>query len=195
MPLITSTQTSRLLLRSWRPEDASELLPILESNWEHLSPWIPARVAQPSPLPELSDRLAGFAAAFLADREWRFAMIASDNGRVLGEASLFPRTARARVHLAEADRVEVGYWIRRDATGGGLVTEAVRALLSAAANEPRFQLAEIRCDARNLASAAIPQRLGFALDETVSDPERASPEDAYLQVWSAPLAMWRTGKK
>jgi RimJ/RimL family protein N-acetyltransferase len=174
-------RSSRFVLRPWRAGDAAELLPVLEANWKHLGPWIPARVATPVPLPELAVRLAGFGAEFDADREWRYGMFAPDGREVLGEVGLYPRAATGRVPYADADRVELGYWLRSDATGQGLITEASRALLVAAAALPHLSHVEIRCDARNAPSAAIPKRLGFTLAD----------EAAALQVWTRRLADFR----
>ncbi|MDQ6871825.1 MAG: GNAT family N-acetyltransferase [Gemmatimonadota bacterium] len=172
-----------MLLRPWRAEDAEDLQPVLEANRDHLGPWIPARVATPAPVPILAERLAGFAADFAADREWRFGMFSLQEGKLLGEVALFPRSASGRVPFAEADRVELGYWLRADETGRGLVTEAARAVLNVAAHIPRFSRAEIRCDARNGPSAAVPPRLGFTLLATVAEPESRN-----TQVWVSELS-------
>jgi RimJ/RimL family protein N-acetyltransferase len=176
-------RTARLLLRPWRADDAGDLQPVLEANQDHLGPWIPARVATPAPVPILAERLAGFAADFSADREWRFGMFAIRDGRLLGEVALFPRSADGRVPFDEADRVELGYWLRADETGQGLVTEAARAVLNLASHIPRFSRAEIRCDARNGPSAAIPPRLGFKLLATVAEGENRN-----MQVWVSELS-------
>src|SRR5215469_697196 len=101
----TEIRTERLWLRPWRGEDAERLHPILVANYEHLAPWIPPRVATPAVVP------------LLADREWRFAMLTSDELRLLGEIDLFPRSATGRVAFADADRAEIGYWLRADETG------------------------------------------------------------------------------
>ncbi len=171
--------TSRLLLRPWRSDDAVELLPILEANREHLQPWIPARVANPVPVPELAKRLQSFADLFRDDREWRYAMTAAHDGPLLGEIGLFPRNASGRVHFDDADRVELGYWLRRDATGGGIVHEAARTLLDAARPFREFSHCEIRCDSRNAPSVAVARRLGFTLVDSSDEP---------MQVWSRPFA-------
>jgi RimJ/RimL family protein N-acetyltransferase len=175
-------RTARLLLRPWRAEDAADLQPVLEANRDHLGPWIPARVATPAPVPILAERLAGFAADFSADREWRFGMF-SREGRLVGEVALFPRSAAGRVPFMEADRVELGYWLRADETGQGLVTEAAIAVLTVASHIPRFSRVEIRCDARNGPSAAIPARLGFTLLATVAESENMD-----TQVWVSELS-------
>lgn len=184
----TEIRTPRLLLRPWRPTDAAELLPILESNREHLGPWIPTRVSTPVPVPELAERLAEFNLDFESARGWRFGMFAPDESRVLGEIGLYPRDASRRVPYGEATCVELGYWLRADATGQGLVTEAAEALLALAATLPRLSHVEVRCDARNAPSAAVPKRLGFVLASTIADSGvRAGDEDVELQIWTRPL--------
>ncbi len=164
------------------------MLPILEANRAHIGPWIPARVAEPAPVAELADRLAGFAAAFAEGREWRYGMFALDDGRMLGELSLFPRANGVRVPIEHADHIEIGYWLRADTTGQGLATEAAAAGLNVATRIPRLTRIEIRCDARNIASAAVPRRLGFVLAETVAPPTSAPGEPpSALQIWTYAL--------
>ncbi len=179
--------SARLLLRPWRGSDAEALAPILVANHAHLSPWIPRRVWEAAPVPLLTERLEGFAAEFAAMREWRYAMFALDDGRLLGEVALFPRGASGRVPYPDADRGEIGYWLRQDATGTGLATEAAAAILQLAASLPAFTKVEIRCDARNAASSAIPQRLGFTLAATVDDSSAGAVEPVMLQVWARTL--------
>jgi RimJ/RimL family protein N-acetyltransferase len=178
-------RTERLSLRPWRAADAEALHAILVANYDHLAPWIPARVATPAVVPLLAERLAAFGAEFDADREWRFAMLTSDERTILGEVDLFPRSAAGRVALPDADRAEIGYWIRADETGRGLVTEAVLAIIDVARRTGRFTHLEIRCDARNGPSAAVPKRLGFELATTIAEPT-ASPQDSdvQLQIWT-----------
>ena len=189
MPVPIEFRTPRLLLRPWRAEDAAGLQPILEANWAHLAPWIPARVATPAPLPVLAERLAGFAEDFAAAREWRYGLFAPNDSTVLGEVGLYPRAETGRVPYARADRVELGYWLREDMTGQGLVTEAARAMLDVATALPHLSHVEIRCDARNIPSAAVPQRLGFRLATTLIEPAGTSTEPPVrLQVWTLALA-------
>lgn len=189
MPAPNQIRTRRLLLRPWRADDAEALLPVLEANQSHLGPWIPARVAEPAPLPQLTARLAAFAADFEADREWRYALLAPGDGRVLGEISLFPRSAEGRVPYAAADRAEIGYWLRADATGMGLASEAAQAMVDLAETMPTLRGVEIRCDARNGVSAAIPRRLGFELSDRVTSAglSTGSATAITLQVWTRTL--------
>lgn len=189
MTVPVELRTDRLILRPWRVEDASSLHPILRANTAHLGPWIPARVAEPVPVPELAARLAGFAAEFLADREWRYSLLEIDGGALLGEVGLYPRAASGRVRYADADCVEIGYWLRSDATGRGLATEAARAMFAVATGLPGLTHVEIRCDARNTPSAAVPRRLGFVLSATLRQPPVAPSEPPVeLQLWTHALA-------
>ncbi|HET6628368.1 MAG TPA: GNAT family N-acetyltransferase [Woeseiaceae bacterium] len=172
MAIPAEVHTGRLFLRSWHPDDARRLLPILEANVDHLGSWIPAHVASPAPLRDLERRLAGFAGDFEAARSWRYAILSPDQQEIFGEVDLFPRSADGRVELVSADRAEIGYWLRRDLTGKGLATEAAQAMLDIATGLPGVRRAEIHCDPRNKPSAAVPRRLGFRL-ETDSAPGEA----------------------
>lgn len=174
-------RTERLRLRVWRPEDAPRLLPVLEANVAHLNHWIPSHVASPVPLPELVRRLSGFAEDFAAGRSWRWALFAPESDAPLGEVSLFPRSAAERVPFAAADRLEIGYWLDCGVTGKGYATEAARALLELARRVPGIAQVEIHCEPRNLASAAVPRRLGFRL---VDDGAAAEPGSAGM-IWAS----------
>ena len=186
MPVPSEIRTSRFVLRPWRAEDAPALLPVLEANWTHLGPWIPARVATPAPLPILAARLAGFGNDFATAKEWRYGLFAPDDTTVLGEAGIYPRAASGRVAYADATHVELGYWLRSDETGKGLVTDATKVLLDIVAKLEHVSRVEIRCDARNAPSAAIPKRLGFRLATTISETLTTRP-DVDLQVWMLDL--------
>jgi RimJ/RimL family protein N-acetyltransferase len=174
-------ETARLTLRPWHPDDAAELAPILEANFAHLGPWIPPAVSTPAAVDVLRVRLTNFAADFAAERSFRFAMRGRENGELLGELDLFSRNADGRVVLSSGDRAEIGYWLRADRTGRGLVIDGVRALIEIARAVPAFAHIEIRCDAANAPSAAIPTRLGFHLSKSDSNPDGGS------QVWTMSL--------
>lgn len=179
-----SHHTARLVLERWRPDHAADLLPLLEANVSRLEPWIPWRVAEPVPLPRLRERLAEFSRAFDAEQEWRYAVRHATTHLLLGEVDLFPRDHAARVALAQADRVEVGYWLRGDAQGQGYATEAAAAAMALGLALPGIGRVEIRCDEANAASAAVPRRLGFRLARTITALAGVPDDSAvHLQVW------------
>jgi RimJ/RimL family protein N-acetyltransferase len=181
-------RTERLVLRRWRPEDAALLHPVLDASAEHLRPWVPARVVAPEPLPALQARLGRWAADFEAGREWLYGVFPPGEREVLGGVGLYPRGPAGRVPYADADHVEIGYWLRADATGSGRATEAVRAALAVARALPRLRRVEIRCDARNVRSAALPARLGFRHVRDAAAPAVDGGAPVTLMVWALDAA-------
>jgi ribosomal-protein-serine acetyltransferase len=84
--------------------------------------------------------------------------------------------------------VELGYWLRPDATGRGIATSAARAAASAWLGQPHIEAVEIHHDTANAASEAIPRRLGF---QHVRDERReiAAPgECGTHRIWRATAA-------
>ena len=61
-----------------------------------------------------------------------------------------------------SDAVEIGYWVHPRYVCQGIATRASRALAFAVLETFPGSAVEIRHDVRNIASAAIPRRLGFA---------------------------------
>lgn len=169
-PVPDELRTARLRLRRWRPSDAPLLAPILAANTDHLDPWIPRRVAEPGTVEQIVERLSFYHIGFDAGREWRYALFGAEDAGPLGEISLFPRDASGRVPFDRSDHIELGYWLRVDATGRGLATEAAAAALALALSLPRIERVTIHCDERNAASAAVPRRLGFRLATHESEP-------------------------
>ena len=153
--------TARLRLRRWDPAYAPALKDALDDSVQHLHGWIPRAVAESAAIDQLEARLRGYSAAFDDDREWLFAIIRADDEVLLGGIGLHPRVATVRVPAAVADRVELGYWLRRTAVGHGYVTEAAAGVLALAAALPGHGHVELRCDPRNRPSIAVAERLGF----------------------------------
>lgn len=169
----SEVRTERLLLRPWAPADATVLEPILRANVSHFGEWIPTRVSTPLPADELAVRLDAFATDFVAGIAFRFAVFRLDGNQLCGEADLFIRSTTGRVALGDGDCAEIGYWLDLAVTGQGFATEAAQALIAVAESIHEIDRIEIRCDAGNVPSAAVPRRLGFALAET----------DGTLQIW------------
>jgi RimJ/RimL family protein N-acetyltransferase len=159
-------RTKRLFLRPWDPADAAELEPILRANVSHFGAWIPTRVSTPLPATDLAGRLKDFADAFADSIEFRYAIRELESGQLCGEASLFVRSDLGRVALGAGRCAEIGYWLDAAVTGQGFATEAAAALIAVSESLREIERIDIRCDAGNIPSAAVPQRLGFSLAET-----------------------------
>jgi RimJ/RimL family protein N-acetyltransferase len=104
--------------------------------------------------------------------------------RVLGGCGC-ERAEPPLVALVGPDTVEVGYWLRADATGRGYATEAIAALVRAVFEHLGARRVAICHDPANGASAGVPTRLGFRCLGTVSDAELPGREAADGSVRSA----------
>jgi len=67
---------------------------------------------------------------------------------------------------------EIGFWCRSSKVGNGYVTEGVKALADMAFEHLKAARVEIRCDQRNLASAAVAKRAGFRLEGILVNDRR-----------------------
>ena len=77
-----------------------------------------------------------------------------EDARLVGEVSLIWRSVADQ-------QAEIGYILHPDAQGQGIATEAARALLAFGFEVVGLHRIYARCDARNLASARVMQRLGM----------------------------------
>jgi RimJ/RimL family protein N-acetyltransferase len=165
--------TERLELRCWEPADAFELKRAIDDSLDHLRPWMPWAAYEPESLEEKVERLRGFRAMFDRDEDYIYGIFERDSGRVVGGTGLHMRHGpRAR---------EIGYWLRADSEGRGLMSEAVAALTRVAFEVDGVRWVEIRCQPENDRSAAVPRRLGFSHEATlagrVDDPVDGQPRD------------------
>ncbi|HEY4319921.1 MAG TPA: GNAT family protein [Gemmatimonadales bacterium] len=150
-------RTARLLVRAWQPGDAPMLKQVVDANLVHLQRWMPWAMHEPSPPEVVAERVTQFADAFSAGIEWLYGIFAPDGNDLLGGCGLHPRIGPSGL--------EMGYWLAAEQTGKGFATEAAGALTGAALALPGIDHTEIRCDPWNLASAAVPRRLGYRLVE------------------------------
>ena len=150
--------TPRLLLRCWRSGEAPLLKDAIDASLAELRTWMPWATSEPTPVDLLEERIEGFHREFAAGLDWTYAIFDSAGSRVLGGCGLHPRRGPGVL--------EIGYWIRTDATGRGLASEAAAALTRVAVERHGVACIEIRCDARNHPSAAVARRLGYRHEQT-----------------------------
>ncbi|MFJ9444555.1 GNAT family N-acetyltransferase [Kitasatospora sp. NPDC101235] len=131
--------------------DLPEFFTVIEESLEHLRPWMPW-VAEHSRA-RTAEFLAGRAERWESGRDFTYAIVL--DGAIVGVCGLFRRED------APSDTREIGYWLHPAATGRGLVTRAVRAVVEQAFRLPGVECVEIVHDPANRASGAVPARLGF----------------------------------
>ena len=145
--------TDRLVLRPWRRTDAPLLKSVIDANLEHLRAWMPWAQKEPSALSVVEQRIDRFDRQFRAESEWAYAILSDGEKMLYGGAGL--------VRSTERGALELGFWLGKSWTKQGYATEAVRALTNAAMAIPGIERVQIRCDARNAASAAVARRAGY----------------------------------
>jgi len=143
-------RTARLRLRPLGPADATALFeafsdPRVMRYWS-TPPW-------PS-IDSAHDLVARDLKAMAAGEYVRLGIERLDDGRLLGNCTLFDLNAQSR-------RAELGYGLRHDAWGQGWMHEALVALLAFGFGELGLNRVEADIDPRNRASARSLERLGF----------------------------------
>lgn len=152
-------QTKRLLVRCYNPSDAPLLAEAVTASVEHLRPWMPWAHAEPEPMEEKFQRLKRFRGLFDLGQDFIYGIFSPDDTKLLGGTGLHTRLGEGAL--------EIGYWIHKDYANQGLVTESSAALVKVAFELIHVPRIEIHCDPENLASAAIPRKLGFTHEGTL----------------------------
>ena len=156
-------ETPRTVLVPVERPDSPELWDVIdESRWhlERWLPWVPFNNT-----PEACDRYAD-----ACEKDW-------DNGRAV-RLAVRDKTTRALLGVVGLDACvhlhrscELGYWLRRDATGRGLMAEAASEAVRFAFG--RMNVHRIRCAAAtdNHPSLRVIQRLGFRFEGVARQAE------------------------
>ncbi len=147
--------TTRLCIRCWNPQDSAQLKAAVDVSREHLKPWMPWAQKETS-LKDHIARLRQVRGQFDLGKDFVYGIFSQDETLVLGSTGLHTRP--------EPQAREIGYWIHVDHIGKGYATEVSAALTKIAIEIDGVDRVEIHCDPENLASSAIPQKLGYTLE-------------------------------
>jgi ribosomal-protein-serine acetyltransferase len=160
-----------VVLRRQRLGNVDELDRIIVESLDHLLPWMPWAAVHTRQT--ALEHLARSEAEWASGEEYNYAITV--DGQAVGGCGLMRRIGPGGM--------EIGYWIHPGWTGRGLVTRAAAALVEAAFLLPGVTRVEIHHDEANKASAAVPQRLGFAVVFRGPDAARgAAPAESGVTV-------------
>ena len=167
------------------PDEAAAVADAVNASLDHLGPWMPW-AHRPTTVQEQAMRLALVVEQFHNGGDASWTIVAPDL-EVAGGCGLH----HVDVHEREASPVlDIGYWVHTDAAGRGYATLATAALARVAFEVLGAARVRITCDEANVRSAAVPERLGFALAE-VRDDERDAPADTgRTMVWTLEAGRW-----
>ena len=173
----------RVLLRAYRPGDGPALNEAVILSLDHLKPWMPWAQKPPS-IQESEETARRLHARWQSREDLTVGIWNLEQTRLLGGSGLH------RIDW-EVPKFEIGYWIRPDEEGKGLVSETVTLLRDVAFRVLGANRVFIRCASTNLRSAAIPLRLGFEHEGTLRNEAISTeglPQD--IHVFGITRTMW-----
>ena len=148
--------SARLTLLPLDTSDAQELWEVVDASRGSLEPWLP----WVSYHQDVGSAIH-FADASVADweqgRAARFAIRCQPDGRLSGVVGLESCVAMHR-------SCEIGYWLRHDATGKGLMTEAARMCMQFAFKRVGVHRLRVAAATTNHPSLRVIARLGFQFE-------------------------------
>lgn len=155
-PFPETLTTPRLTLRVPTAADGPAMADLVNTNLEHLRPWMPWAQTPRTPQ-QRSESMAQAHERYLKSEDLMYLMLLG--GQLIGSCGIH------RIDW-QVPMGDIGYWIDQGQEGHGYVTETARALTDLALAPAQrgglgFARLEIRCDPRNLRSAAVPERLGY----------------------------------
>lgn len=152
-------ETERLVIRCYEPRDAPLLKEAIDSSVEHLREWMPWAADEPQTIEEKVRLTTYFRSLFDTGENFTYGIFDADETQVLGGTGLHPRVGPGGL--------EIGYWIRVNATRQGIATESSAALTRVGFEVCEADRIEIRIEPRNQASMGVPRKLGFAEEVTL----------------------------
>ena len=146
-----------LALRLFSVLDADEAADVVVRNRERLARWLPWATPDVDAASErafISGSLARWSRGESCESWLTY------DGAIIGAAGLC-------VIRPDEQWAEIGYWVDAAYEGRGFVTRAVRVLERIAFEDLRCGRVQICCDADNVRSAGVPERLGYTLEGTL----------------------------
>jgi RimJ/RimL family protein N-acetyltransferase len=156
-------------------EDADDVARAVGESLDQLKPWMPWADVQSADPGFQRERLRNHPQQRARREEWQYGIFGDDSAHMLGAIGLMTRRGPGTL--------EIGYWLRADAGRRGYMTNAARALTQAGLQVDGIDRMIIVCDEANLRSAAVPQRLGYALERVESRAPEAPGETGRMQIW------------
>lgn len=175
-------QANPLVLSRWRADDLDEVLEAVQSSFHELQQWMDWAQSMASYDEQHAVLIAGHA-AFEAGTEFGYVFREVSTGALVGGGGAHRRVGPGAL--------EIGYWVRSDRHNRGYATTAVAALTDAVFDQlADVERIEIHMDCANVASARIPNKLGYDLSHTEQREKRAVAHTGHAFVWQTTRTVW-----
>jgi ribosomal-protein-serine acetyltransferase len=176
--------TERLVLRTWKVEDAETLATAITESLAHLRPWMPWVAFEPLPIEDRRKLIAEWYREWQAGNDVVLGVFL--DGAPIGGCSLHRRIG--------PDGLEIGYWIHADHIRQGYATELSAALTDLAFTVDGINRVEIHHDQANRASEGVPRTLGYELVGEKRAEIAAPGETGINCVWATTKAGWTAAR-
>lgn len=185
-----SHSSEGFLIRSYREGDGPLMRDAVIASYEHLKPWMPWATDSQTEA-EAEQLVRGFRARWLLAEEFVIGVFAPDGSRLLGGCGFHLREGPLSTRCAE-----IGMWIRAESAGRGLGTDVLRALLRWGFSEWPWERLSWRCDARNIGSVRVAEKVGMLLEGTLRGQEADVDEGRRdTSCYAALRGEWRDGER
>ena len=159
-----SFESRRLEIRAPRFGDGSEINAAIRDSFAELHEWMPW--ARELPTVEQSEEHCRLSRSrFLSREDLQLLLFLKETGTLIGSSGLH------RIDWS-VPKFEIGYWVRSQYAGRGLIREAVETITRFAFRELDASHVEIRVDPLNERSWKIPEKLGFHLEGVLRNDDR-----------------------
>ncbi len=165
IPVFQELRSERIIVRPYQESDAQALFEAVAESRDHLRPWLPF-ADEHQAVEESRDWIIHQVANWVLREDMVVGIWDAATRRFLGGSGFHPRNWETRYF-------EIGYWIRASAEGYGYVTETAQLLTNYLFTSLAASRVEIRCDERNVRSAAVARRLGFVQEARLRNDLRA----------------------
>jgi len=169
-------ETQRLVLRCWEPKDAALIQVAAGASKEHLLPFMPWAVDEPQTVEQKVELMRRFRGLFDRGEDFVYGIFNQDESRALGGSGLHTRLS--------GNALEIGYWLHKDFINQGYATETSAALTKVAFEIYHVDRMEIHCSVENLASAAVPRKLGYIHEATRRRLAYANGKPSDSMIWT-----------
>ena len=168
-------------LRRYKTSDVEAVREAMDASFDELRQWMPWAQQRPTQA-SVKEFVHPSAVRFGGDADANYAITLTDGERYVGGCGLMPH--------AGVRMLEIGYWVDTRHTRRGIATAAARLLTDAAFGLPDIDRVEIHCDEANVASAAVPRKLGYRLDRITDRPIETPGQTGRAMIWSVDRAGW-----
>lgn len=145
---------TNLAIALLEPRDSDAYLELVNRNRDHLRRWLPW-------VDDMNTRADALAFIERTRRQWveqeGFTAGIVCAGKLSGIAGFNSLLRRQR-------QVAIGYWLDKDVQGKGVMTKVCKTLVDYAFSVMGMHRIELRTEADNIRSRAIPERLGFVFE-------------------------------